>query len=141
MVGLERAIAIAVEAHAGQFDKGGAPYILHPLRVMFALPPGFAQVVGVLHDVVEDDPQWTLERLRIEGFPDEVVEAVGAVTRRDGEEYADFIQRCAKNKIGRRVKEADIADNLDIGRIPYPSDADWTRQKRYRKALVELQNA
>ena len=66
---LERAIAIAAEAHAEKIDKGGAPYILHPLRVMLAMTDTESRIVAVLHDVVEDhSPPWTLERIRSEGF-------------------------------------------------------------------------
>ena len=78
---LERAIAIAAEAHAGQFDKGGNPYILHPMRVMLSLRTEEEQIVGVLHDVCEDCPGWDLERLRREGFSETIVVALASVTK------------------------------------------------------------
>jgi (p)ppGpp synthase/HD superfamily hydrolase len=80
-----------------------APYILHPLRMMLRLSGPEERIVAVLHDVVEDT-DWTLERLRGEGFPDEIVEAVESVTNREGESYDDFVRRAAKNPIGARVK-------------------------------------
>src|SRR3954468_1175894 len=80
---LERAIVIAAEGHAGVKDKGGAPYILHPLRMMLALSSPDDRIVAVLHDVCEDCPGWTLDRLKAEGFPDHIIEAVGSATKRD----------------------------------------------------------
>jgi (p)ppGpp synthase/HD superfamily hydrolase len=65
---LERAIAIAAEAHAGQVDKAGAPYVLHPLRMMLRMSSIDERIVAVLHDVCEDCPGWTFDRLRREGF-------------------------------------------------------------------------
>ena len=81
---LERAMGIAYEAHATQVDKNGAPYFLHPLRVMLSEPAwGLEErIVAVLHDVVEDSPEWTCARLRKEGFSEDVVEAIDSVTRR-----------------------------------------------------------
>ena len=70
---LERAIVIAAEAHAGMKDKGGAPYILHPLRMMLSVPSEEEQIVAVLHDVCEDCPGWTFERLRSEGFSERIL--------------------------------------------------------------------
>ena len=83
---LERAIAIAASAHAGQTDKGDAPYILHPLRVMLRLTNRRAQIAAVLHDVIEDGDGWSVGRLADEGFSQEVIDAVRAVTRRPDEE-------------------------------------------------------
>ena len=82
---LERAIVIAAEGHAGVKDKGGAPYILHPLRMMLSLSSADERIVAVLHDVCEDCPGWTLDRLRAEGFPERIVAALDSVTKREGE--------------------------------------------------------
>lgn len=131
---LERAIALAAEAHAGMVDKAGAPYILHPLRVMLRVADERARIAAVLHDVVEDT-EWTLERLREEGFDPEVLAAVDALTRRNGEDYYDFCRRAAQHPIARIVKRADIEDNLDLSRIPDPSPEDHVRIERYRRAL------
>jgi (p)ppGpp synthase/HD superfamily hydrolase len=132
---LERAIVIAAEAHAGQLDKAGAPYVLHPLRVMLRLSSIDERIVGVLHDVCEDSPGWTLDRLRGEGFPDHIIEAVGSVTKRDHEDYQAFVQRAAANPIGRRVKLADLHDNCDLSRIATPSGRDFQRIKKYQRAI------
>ena len=131
---LERAIAIAAEAHAGQVDKAGEPYILHPLRVMMKLETVEERIVGVLHDVVEDNATWPLAALRAEGFAEAILAAVDAVTRREDEDYESFVRRAAKNAIGRRVKLADLADNMELSRIKSPGPKDHERMERYRKA-------
>ena len=141
---LERAIEIALIAHAGQTDKAGAPYILHPLRVMLAQKTEAARIAAVLHDVVEDGDGWTLERLRAEGFSPEVLEAVAAVTKRPEEEgkdletYLAFVRRAAAHPVGRLVKRADLLDNCDLSRIAQPTEKDYKRLEKYRRALEEL---
>ena len=137
---LERAVAIAAEAHAGQVDKAGAPYILHPLRVMLRVQQPAERLAAVLHDVVEDTP-WTLEALASEGFAPEVVAAVDALTRRDGETYEAFVTRAGADPIARVVKLADIADNLDPSRIAVFTEADHARMARYRHARAALERA
>ena len=135
---LERAIAIAAEAHADQVDKGGHPYILHPLRVMMAVEDPTDRIVAVLHDVVEDGDEWTFSRLAEAGFSVEVLEAVNALTRQPGETYAAFIQRLSTNPIARRVKLADLADNMDMSRIPNPTQGDRKRLEKYQRAVAAL---
>ena len=135
--GLERAIAIAAEAHAGQVDKGGAPYILHPLRVMLSVSQPQERIVAVLHDVVEDS-DWTFEALREAGFSAAVVAALKALTKIEGETYEAFIQRARANPVARAVKLADIADNSDLSRIPQPTTEDHWRMEKYRRAAEAL---
>jgi hypothetical protein len=133
---LERAIAIAAEAHAGQTDKAGQPYILHPLRVMLAVSGNNERIVAVLHDVLEDCPNWTPQRLRDEGFGEHIIEALDRLTRRAGESYEDFIERC-NGPLSQRVKIADIQDNLNPGRLAMiPAKPD--RVERYQRALRRL---
>src|SRR5215216_3018494 len=93
---LEDAIELALKAHRGQVDRGGQPYILHPLRIMTKLDTNTERIIGVLHDVVEDT-DITLDDLRQMGYPDAVVDAVDALSRREGETYAAFIQRLKPN--------------------------------------------
>jgi hypothetical protein len=112
---LEDAIALAVEKHRGQRDKNGRPYILHPLRVLHRLDwntPDAAKIAAVLHDVVEDTDV-TLDELRERGFPEEALQAIGVLTKRDGESYPQFIERLLPNRIARMVKRADLEDNMD----------------------------
>src|ERR1700687_2428455 len=132
---LERAICIAAEAHAGQLDKAGAPYVLHPLRMMLRASSIDERILAVLHDVCEDCPGWTFDRLRGEGFPNHIIDAVDSVTKRDGEDYEAFVRRAAANPIGRRVKLADLHDNCDLSRIAAPSECDLQRIEKYRRAI------
>ena len=149
---LEKAIKIAAEAHTGQVDKGGNPYILHPLRVMLSLGTEEERIVGVLHDVVEDCDGWTWEQLKDQGCSDEIIEALQSVSKTPREEaeyrslsedkklahYLEFIKRAKSNKIGRNVKAADINDNLDISRIDNMAERDLHRLNRYKAALKIL---
>ena len=134
---LERAIAIAATAHAGQVDKGGAPYILHPLKVMLRMTSLEERIVAVLHDVVEDC-EISLDDLRKEGFSEEVLTAIASVTKVPGESYEDFVERAAQNPIGRVVKLADLEENSDLSRIASPSWEDLERVEKYRRAIGRL---
>jgi (p)ppGpp synthase/HD superfamily hydrolase len=133
----ERAVEIATEAHAGQVDKAGAPYITHPLRVASAVPDGEAAIVAILHDVVEDS-DWTLDRLREEGFSDTVIAGVDAMTRREGEDYMAFVDRAGSDALGRVVKRADLIDNMDRTRLASPGPEEEKRIARYQEALARL---
>ncbi len=137
---LEDAIALAALAHRGQVDKAGAPYILHPLRMLVRVTGEHERMAAVLHDVVEDTPH-TLDDLRRRGCPEAVVEAVDCLTRRDGETYDEFLRRLLPNPVARRVKLADLEDNLDLSRIAQPTERDFERMERYRAAVVLLRAA
>jgi len=89
----------------------------------------------VLHDVCEDCPGWTFDRLRQEGFSDRVIEALRSVTKRDGEDYEAFVRRAAANPIGRSVKLADLQDNADLSRIAAPSERQLALVEKYRRAI------
>ena len=134
---LERAIEIAARTHAGQVDKGGAPYILHPLRVMLRVAPGAQQIVAVLHDVVEDSDV-TFEDLEREGFAAEVIKGLRAVTKVEGESYEDFVARAARDPVGKAVKLADLMENSDLSRIAEPSQKDLERVEKYGRAIRYL---
>ena len=130
---IEDAIALAVEAHRGQLDKGGQPYILHPLRVMLQLESEAEKMVGILHDVVEDTSH-TFDGLRSLGYLEEVLVALNCLTKRRGEAYEDFVQRIKPNPLARRVKLADLEDNLNVTRLSSLGEEDLERLGRYRKA-------
>lgn len=135
---LERAIEIATEAHRGQLDKAGKDYVGHPMRVMEAGRTTEERIVGVLHDVVEDS-DWTFERLAAEGFSAEVIEALRCVTKLSKDEpYDKFIARVKSNPLAVAVKLNDLSDNMDICRLPYLSDKDVKRLKKYLKAYKQL---
>jgi GTP diphosphokinase / guanosine-3',5'-bis(diphosphate) 3'-diphosphatase len=130
MAPLERAIAIAATAHAGQVDKAGQPYILHPIRVMLRVEGEHERMAAVLHDVVEDTSV-TLEQLANEGFPEPVLQAVAALTKNPGESRLQAAARAAENPIALAVKLADNAENRDLSRIPNPSERDYDRLREY----------
>ncbi len=109
---LERAMAIAADAHRGQTDKRGRPKLEHCRRVAAAVNGLPAKTVAWLHDVVEKNDGWSTMRLEAEGFPADVVRAVDAMTRRPGEDYFAFARRAASDPLARPVKRADLQDNL-----------------------------
>jgi (p)ppGpp synthase/HD superfamily hydrolase len=131
MATLERAIAIAAAAHAGQVDKAGQPYILHPLRVMLRVATEHERMAAVLHDVVEDTDV-TLHALAAEGFASEVIAAVEALTKRPGESRMQAAERAAANPIARVVKLSDNAENMDLSRIANPTAEDYARLEEYK---------
>ena len=134
---LERAISIAAEAHAGQLDKAGQPYILHPLRVMLRVSTDDERIAAVLHDVVEDTSV-TLEQLANEGFSNSVLSAVQALTKMPGENRIEAAVRAAGNPLARTVKLADNAENMDLSRISAPSERDLARLKEYEHVRAVL---
>ncbi|PQV62573.1 HD domain-containing protein [Abditibacterium utsteinense] len=135
---LEDAIIFAAQKHRGQIDKAGAPYILHPLRVMASLGREAGEterIAAILHDVVEDC-EVSLENLREMGFSDEAVEAIDARAKREDEkdDYMKAIRRAAQNAVARRVKIGDLGDNMDLSRLPNPTENDRARLEKYRAA-------
>jgi hypothetical protein len=138
---LERAIEVAVVAHAGQVDKNSEPYILHPLRVMLAVRERggspHQQAAGVLHDVIEDCD--VSEDFLVERFPSEVCDLIDALTHIDGEDYPSFLQRVAKTPGALLVKEADVRDNH--GRLHLVTDAAVRErlQSKYDDALALIE--
>jgi (p)ppGpp synthase/HD superfamily hydrolase len=137
MSDLQRAIEIAVEAHRGQTQKCGAPYVLHPLHVMQSLTGEAERIAAVLHDVVEDTDV-TLEDLGKEGFAAEIVEAVGLLTHDDADGYDEYVDRLRGNPIARRVKIADLEHNMDIRRLDEVRDKDLERLRKYHRVWKKL---
>ena len=142
---LERAIEIALHAHAGDTDKAGETYIRHPLRVMEAMDTERERIVAVLHDVVEDS-EWTFDQIEDE-FDKDIRDAVELLTKDEDkreqmtdEEYylTEFVPQAAECEITRKVKRADIEDNIDLTRLPEIDEDDLPRLQKYHKALQEL---
>jgi hypothetical protein len=136
---IERAIIIAAEAHSGQRDKLGEPYIQHPLRVMLSVAwhSPSAQTVAALHDVVEDCPNWPLARLVSEGLSEAEALAIDAITKRRGEPYKDYLCRVYGNELAYTVKLADIEDNTSPRRAAGLSEH---RRAKYAMAREFLEN-
>jgi (p)ppGpp synthase/HD superfamily hydrolase len=137
MTPLQSALEIAVGAHHGQTDRYGAPYILHPLRVMERVETETEKIVAILHDVVEDT-KWTFDDLRKKGFGDEIIQALDCLTKREGEPYEDFVNRSAANPLARRIKLADLEDNMDIRRMQAVTAKDAERLAKYLAAWQKL---
>lgn len=133
----EKAMQIAIKVHSSQVDKGGNPYIGHPLRVEKLCNDYDSKIVALLHDTIEDG-DITTEYLHMQGFPTYLVDAVLSVSRNKGEDYFDFIQRCKSNPIGRRVKLADLKDNMDVTRLNELTNKDVERLRKYHKAYKIL---
>ncbi len=135
---LAQAISIATQAHEGQVDKSGMPYIGHVMRVMEAGRTMDEKIVGVLHDIVEDT-DWTFERLAREGFPAHIMDAIRSLTKTSEDEpYDDFIERVRTNPLAVRIKINDLADNMDIRRLATITDKDVARLNKYLKAYHTL---
>jgi (p)ppGpp synthase/HD superfamily hydrolase len=135
---LGKAIAIAAQAHQGQLDKFGAPYISHPIRLMMQMDSYEEKMAAILHDIVEDT-DWTLEDLKAEGFPQTVVDAVDGLTHREAESYTAYVKRAKTNPIARKVKLADLEDNMDARRVPQIGEREIQRLKRYHRHWLMLQ--
>ena len=135
-----RALKLAYEAHHGQVDKGGVPYIFHPIHLAEQMEDETAVCAALLHDVVEDTSV-TLERLARE-FPREVVEAVRLLTREKGTDYFDYVRAIRQNPVARAVKRADLVHNADESRLAgsgMPEEVQARRREKYRRALEILE--
>ncbi|EOU1990523.1 GTP pyrophosphokinase [Clostridium perfringens] len=137
---LELAIDIATKAHEGQVDKGGDPYINHPLRVMNSCDTEETKIIAVLHDVIEDT-DITIDYLRNKGFGDNILVPLSLLTRGKNESYMQYIDKISKNEKAKAVKLKDLKDNMNIKRIPNPTEKDFNRLKKYKKAESRLLNS
>lgn len=137
MATIERAVEIAARAHQGQRDKSGKPYLLHPLRLMLRMEDETEMIAAILHDVVEDSP-WTLEQLRAEGFSEVALAAVDCLTHREDESYEVYVKRVKSNPIARRVKLADLEDNMNLRRLHKVTNSDLARLEKYHRAWLLL---
>ena len=130
---------LCYEAHHGQEDKGGMPYVFHPYHVAEQMTDEDCAVVALLHDVVEDT-DYTIDQIRGMGFGDDVVEALECLTHREGEDYMDYIRKIRLNPIAKKVKLADLEHNSDTARLFPPAGEDYKRVEKYneaRKILLE----
>ena len=138
---LNKAVLIAAQGHLNQMDKGGNPYILHPLYVMHKVRH-FGEdfmITAVLHDIVEDT-DWTIEGLKSEGFNSDVLTALDLLTHKDGQSYWDYIDAISRNQIATRVKMADLTHNSKISRLKGVREKDIKRMEKYHKAYLMLKN-
>lgn len=137
---LELAIKVATEAHAGQVDKGGKPYINHPQAVAASLTNTEYKIVAYLHDVCEDT-SITFDDLKDMGFTYRIVNSIRLLTKTDELTYEEYLRRLRMDSCARAVKMADLKHNMDITRIPNPSEKDYARIEKYKKSLAFLESS
>ena len=137
---LEKAIALAATQHAGQLDKGGQPYILHPLRLMLQFSNPTLQIIAVLHDILEDTST-TAEDLEELGFSAEIIQAIQALTKQTGESRLETVKRTVLNPLATQVKYVDVLDNMNLSRINNPTARDFARLEEYKEVLEILKQA
>jgi (p)ppGpp synthase/HD superfamily hydrolase len=128
---------VATQAHQGQVDKAGQPYIMHPHFVASQVTGDEAKAVAWLHDVIEDTPI-TFDDLRAAGLNEAVIEAVDAITKRDNEDYKGYLERVAANALAKHVKLADLAHNMNTGRLKEVDDKAKIRLEKYKTAYARL---
>ncbi|QQE80455.1 hypothetical protein [Alicyclobacillus sp. SO9] len=127
---LELAIEIALKAHAGQVDKGGIAYILHPLAVSGRMRNLPEKVIGILHDVIEDS-EWTKQDLLRAGIDPNIVRVLDFVTKQPGEPYAEYIDRLKGERAAINPKLSDIEENSDPSRLDVLETIDYNRIQKY----------
>jgi len=137
LIMVEKAIRIVEEAFKDKFDKGGKPYINHLLSVSSRLTTDEEKTVGLLHDLLEDCPEWNEEKLSLE-FPNNIVESVVCLTKIKGEKYSDYLNRVKTNEIALKVKISDLKDNMDLTRLSKLTDKDLKRIVKYHQSYHEL---
>lgn len=137
---LELAIKVATEAHVGQVDKGGKPYINHPQAVAASLTNTEYKIVAYLHDVCEDT-SITFDDLKDMGFTYRIVNSIRLLTKTDELTYEEYLRRLRMDSCARAVKIADLKHNMDITRIPNPSEKDYVRIEKYKKSLAFLESS
>ena len=128
----KKALRIMCEKHAGQKDKSGLPYLLHPFHVAEQMDEEDGVAAALLHDVVEDTGT-TFEELEQEGFPKRVLDALRLLTHKDGVDYYEYVKEIAKNDLARKVKIADLEHNMDLGRLDEIRPRDLERIEKYKK--------
>ena len=135
----KKAIKLCYEAHAGQVDKSGLPYVHHPLHLAEQMDDETSTVAALLHDIVEDT-KYTFADLENMGFGDEVLDALRLLTHDDSVPYLDYVREIAKNPVAKKVKLADLAHNSDLSRLNHePTEKDLERVRKYQKAREILQ--
>ena len=132
-----KALSICFDAHKDQWDKSGAPYVFHPFHLAEQMTDEYTVCTALLHDVVEDTDT-TLEDLRSEGFPEEVLEALALLTHDADTPYMDYVKGLKHNPIARAVKLADLAHNSDPTRLEVMDDYAIARAEKYRAAIKLL---
>lgn len=138
---LNKMLVLATNSHSGQYDKGGAPYILHPLKVMYYLKSGDEelQCIALGHDIVEDCGV-TYEQLYID-FSQRVVSGIRALTKVPGESHREYMDKIKQHQDAIKVKLCDLRHNSDIRRLKGIGPKDIARMQKYHEMHLELKAA
>lgn len=134
---IEKALKIAYKAHENQFDKGGEPYINHPLHIAKMLNSEDEIITALLHDVIEDS-NITKKDLIDFGFNKNVINALSCLTRKRNEDYFSYINKVKSNTLAKKIKILDLEHNLDVKRLSKITNKDLQRIEKYKKALAIL---
>lgn len=135
---IKKAVNIAFKAHEGQYDKGGYPYIMHPLHLAEDMTTEDEVITALLHDVLEDS-EISLDFIKKQGFSEDVTNALVSLTRREYEEYSDYIKRIKNTGgIALNVKKADLRHNMTLERLENLTEKDKERLKKYKASYKEL---
>ena len=135
----KKAMKIAYDAHHGQLDKGGLPYVFHPWHLAEQMDDEISTIADLLHDVVEDT-DWTLEQLEAEGFPPESMEALGLLTHPEGQPYMEYVAGLRHNSVAVKVKLADLRHNSDFTRLSAVTAGQRARlEQKYAPAFALLE--
>lgn len=140
---LSKAILLASECHYNQYDKGGKPYILHPLRLMNKVDQSDFELmsIAVLHDVVEDCEDMSIEDLRNDGMSERILTALDLLAHKEEDSYQEYIEKISRNIDAIEVKMADLEDNSDITRLKGLGEKDIKRLEKYHKSYTFLKIA
>ena len=138
MSGYSKILDFIIEKHEGQVDKGGKPYFLHPITVALSCQNESEKVVALLHDILEDTDTTPATLLEL-GVTEKELEAIQLLTKPKKEDYLHYVGRVSKNTIARHVKMSDLLHNMDLSRLPYITQKDIERKKKYEKAYAFLE--
>lgn len=135
----KQAIKLCYQAHDGQLDKSGLPYVTHPLHVAEQMSDEATTIVALLHDIMEDTA-YTASDLRKAGFDQEIIDALLLLTHDRSISYIDYIRKLSTNPLARKVKIADLKHNSDLTRLNSVTTEDLKRLEKYKKALHILES-
>lgn len=135
---INKIMQLVYDLHSGQKDKSGVPYIYHVIHVAEQMNTEDETIVALLHDTLEDtelNPNYIKNNCG-----EHILKAVKLLTHKKNEPYFDYIMKIKDNPLARKVKIADLKHNMDLTRIANPSDNDFKRVEKYKKALEILEN-
>ena len=135
----KKAMLIAYHAHRDHVDKGGMPYIFHPLHLAEQMDTEYSVITALLHDVIEDS-DISLEDLKAEGFPEPILEAHSLLTHEKQVPYLEYVQRLKGNELARKIKLADLTHNSDVSRLSVQDDSSRQRFEKYQRAIALLES-